>query len=185
MSEANGESVRRGNGKVGTSHHPETDPQRENKHYYGIPPIKHAHWTWQIPIYFWIGGLGAGTHLFSTVAQLLGHEDEALKRASRYTVLVTMILSPVLLIWDLGRPERFYNMMRILKLRSPMSTQSWSLLTFGNFAGLLATRQAAADGLLGRQRPLEARDAADPGAPPLRPRPPVRPVRRVQHRQPH
>src|SRR3712207_4881974 len=60
-----------------------------------------------------------------------------------------MILSPILLVWDLGRPERFYNMMRILKLRSPMSTQSWSLLTFGNLSGLLAARQAAEDGLLG------------------------------------
>ena len=185
MSEANGESVRRGNGKVGTSHHPETDPRREDKNYYGIPPIKHAHWTWQIPIYFWIGGIGAGTHLFSTVAQLLGHEDEALKRASRYTVLVTMILSPVLLIWDLGRPERFYNMMRILKLRSPMSTQSWSLLAFGNLAGLLAARQAAADGLLGRNalsrlvmRLIPARLLAVLALP-------VRPLRRVQHRQPH
>ena len=65
-------------------------------------------------------------------------------------MLLTMILSPVLLIWDLGRPERFYNMLRILKLRSPMSTQSWSLFIFGNLAGLIAARQAAEDGLLGR-----------------------------------
>jgi formate-dependent nitrite reductase membrane component NrfD len=149
MSEATRESAQQSNGKVETSHHPETDPKRKDKHYYGIPPIKHAHWTWQIPVYFWIGGIGAGTQLFSTVAQLLGHEDAALKRASRYTVLVTMILSPIFLIWDLGRPERFYNMMRILKLRSPMSTQSWSLLTFGNLGGLLAARQMAEDGLLG------------------------------------
>lgn len=150
MSEATRESVQQTDGKVETSHHPETDPNRKDKNYYGIPPIKHAHWTWQIPVYFWIGGIGAGTHLFSTVARLLGHEDRALIRASRYTVLVTMILSPILLIWDLGRPERFYNMMRIVKLRSPMSTQSWSLFLFGNLSGLIATRQAAEDGLLGR-----------------------------------
>jgi formate-dependent nitrite reductase membrane component NrfD len=60
-----------------------------------------------------------------------------------------MLLSPILLIWDLGRPERFYNMLRILKLRSPMSTQSWSLFTFGNLGGLIAARQVAEDGLLG------------------------------------
>ncbi len=133
-----------------TSHHPESDSRRDDKNYYGVPPIKRAHWTWQIPVYFWIGGIGAGVHLFSTIAQLIGHEDRALVRTSRYAVLLTMVLSPVLLIWDLGRPERFYNMLRILKLRSPMSTQSWSLLVFGNFAGLLAAHQAAADGLLGR-----------------------------------
>jgi formate-dependent nitrite reductase membrane component NrfD len=140
--------------RVQTSHHPEADPRRPDKNYYGIPPIKHAHWTWQIPVYFWLGGIGAGAQLFATVAQLLGHEDEALKRASRYTVLLTMLLSPVLLIWDLGRPERFYNMLRILKLRSPMSTQSWSLFIFGNLGGLLAVRQAAEDGLLLGDNPL-------------------------------
>jgi formate-dependent nitrite reductase membrane component NrfD len=143
------DSVQQSNGKVETSHHPEKDPRREDKNYYGIPPIKHAHWTWQIPVYFWIGGIGAGVQLFSTIAQILGHKDEALTRASRYTVLGTMILSPILLIWDLGRPERFYNMLRILKLRSPMSTQSWSVFAFGNLGGLIAARQAAEDGLLG------------------------------------
>ena len=142
------------NRKVETSHHPEADSHRSEKNYYGIPPIKRAHWTWQIPVYFWLGGIGAGTQLFATVAQLLGHEDEALVRASRYTVLVTMLLSPLLLIWDLGRPERFYNMLRILKLRSPMSTQSWSLFTFGNLSGLVAARQAAEDGLLLGDNPL-------------------------------
>jgi formate-dependent nitrite reductase membrane component NrfD len=65
-----------------------------------------------------------------------------------------MILSPILLIWDLGRPERFYNMLRVLKLRSPMSTQSWSVSAFGNLSGLIAARQAAEDGLLGDDNPL-------------------------------
>jgi hypothetical protein len=59
-----------------------------------------------------------------------------------------MLLSPVLLIGT-SEAERFYNMLRILKLRSPMSTQSWSLFTFGNLGGLIAARQAAEDGLLG------------------------------------
>src|SRR5215217_3617179 len=126
MGEATRDQVQRSNGKVETSHHPETDQKRDDKNYYGIPPIKRAHWTWQIPIYFWLGGIGAGTQL-----------------------LATMLLSPVLLIWDLGRPERFYNMLRILKLRSPMSTQSWALFAFGNLGGLVAARQAAEDGLLG------------------------------------
>jgi formate-dependent nitrite reductase membrane component NrfD len=150
VSDTTQDGVRQSNGKVETSHHPETDPRREEKNYYGIPPIKHAHWTWQIPIYFWIGGIGAGVHLFSTMAQLLGHKDEALTRASRYTVLGTMMLSPILLIWDLGRPERFYNMLRVLKLRSPMSTQSWSVFAFGTLSGLISARQAAEDGLLGK-----------------------------------
>ena len=154
MADATRQDNQQSNGKVETTHHPETDSERKDKNYYGIPPIKRAHWTWQIPIYFWLGGIGAGTQLFATVAQLLGHRDEALSRVSRYTVLATMLMSPILLVWDLGRPERFYNMMRILKLRSPMSTQSWSLLAFGNLGGLIAARQAAEDGLLLGDNPL-------------------------------
>jgi formate-dependent nitrite reductase membrane component NrfD len=154
VSDTTRDGVRQSNENVETSHHPETDPGREEKNYYGIPPIKHAHWTWQIPVYFWIGGIGAGVHLFSTMAQILGHRDAALTRASRYTVLGTMMLSPILLIWDLGRPERFYNMLRVLKLRSPMSTQSWSVFAFGTFSGLISARQAAEDGLLGDDNPL-------------------------------
>jgi formate-dependent nitrite reductase membrane component NrfD len=154
VSETTQDQIQQGNGKVETAHHPETDSKREDKNYYGIPPIKHAHWTWQIPVYFWIGGIGSGVHLFSTMAQLLGHKDEALTRASRYTLFLTMILSPILLIWDLGRPERFYNMLRVLKLRSPMSTQSWSVFAFGNLGGLIAARQAAEDGLLGEDNLL-------------------------------
>jgi formate-dependent nitrite reductase membrane component NrfD len=139
-----------GDGRVGTSHHPRTDPEREGRDYYGIPPIKEHTWTWEVPVYFWLGGIGAGSHLSSTLAQLLGWRDEAFFRAARYTTLVTMILSPILLIMDLGRPERFYNMLRILKLRSPMSTGSWALSVFGGLSGLIATAQAARDGLLGQ-----------------------------------
>jgi formate-dependent nitrite reductase membrane component NrfD len=142
------------NGGVETFHHPRTDPEREGHDYYGIPPIKEHTWTWEVPVYFWLGGIGAGSHLISTVAQLLGWKDKAFFRATRYTVLVTMILSPILLIMDLGRPERFYNMLRIVKLRSPMSTGSWALTIFGVLSGLIAATQAARDGLLGRDNIL-------------------------------
>ncbi|CAN5804203.1 polysulfide reductase NrfD [soil metagenome] len=138
-------------GPVETSHHTKEDEKRRQKEsgYYGIPPIKKPHWTWQVPLYLWLGGIGAGSHLIATLVRLMGHEDRALLRASRYTTLFTMILSPILLIWDLGRPERFLNMLRVLKLRSPMSTGSWSISIFGALSGLIATRQAAEDGLLG------------------------------------
>ena len=154
MTDVGQEAPQMGNGRVETSHHPRSDPGRAGRDYYGIPPIKEHTWTWEVPVYFWLGGIGAGTHLISTVAQILGWRDKAFFRASRYTVLVTMILSPILLIMDLGRPERFLNMLRILKLRSPMSTGSWALSVFGGLSGLIATAQAAQDGLLGRDNVL-------------------------------
>ena len=154
MADVRRESRQERDGRVETSHHPETDPEREGSNYYGIPPIKEHTWTWEIPIYFWLGGIGAGSHVASTIARMVGHTDRAFLRTARYTTLITMILSPILLIMDLGRPERFYNMLRIVKLRSPMSTGSWALSIFGGMSGLVATHQAAEDGLLGRDNVL-------------------------------
>jgi formate-dependent nitrite reductase membrane component NrfD len=150
MTDATRERTPSGNGRVETSHHPRTDREREGSDYYGIPPIKEHTWTWEVPVYFWLGGIGAGAHVASTIARVLGHTDRAFLRASRYTTLLTMILSPILLIMDLGRPERFYNMLRIIKWRSPMSMGTWALTGFSVLTGLVAASQAAKDGLLGR-----------------------------------
>src|SRR5918999_145725 len=154
MADTTRETPQTGNGRVETSHHPRTDREREGSDYYGIPPIKEHTWTWEVPVYFWLGGIGAGSHLISTLAQLLGWRDEAFFRASRYTTLFTMVLSPVLLIMDLGRPERFYNMLRIVKWRSPMSMGTWALMIFSLLTGSVAASQAARDGPLGRDNAL-------------------------------
>ena len=151
MAESTRETLQSRNGHAETSHHPRTDPERQDKDYYGIPPIKEHTWTWEIPVYFWLGGIGSGAHVINTIARLMGHNDKALIRAGRYTTLVCMLLSPLLLISDLGRPERFYNMLRIAKWRSPMSMGTWGLSAFASLTGLVAAHQAAEDGLLGRE----------------------------------
>jgi formate-dependent nitrite reductase membrane component NrfD len=53
-----------------------------------------------------------------------------------------------LLILDLGRPSRFLYMLRVLKLRSPMSFGTWALVAFGGVVTAASARQAAEDGLL-------------------------------------
>lgn len=148
MAETRQEPPQRRDGHVETSHHPRTDPERKDRGYYDIPPVKEHTWTWEIPVYFWLGGIGSGAHVVSTIASLMGHEDEAFYRASRYTTLLCMILSPLLLISDLGRPERFYNMLRIFKWRSAMSVGTWGLTLFSTLSGFVAASQAARDGLL-------------------------------------
>ena len=66
---------------------------------------------------------------------------------ARKVALAALMPSPPLLIMDLGRPERFYNMLRIFKPRSPMSMGAWALTAFGD----LAAAAVGAD-LLGRRR---------------------------------
>ena len=59
--------------------------------------------------------------------------------------------APVLLIADLGRPERFLNMMRIFKPRSPMNTGAWCLVAFSGSGAL-----AVGCDLIGRPRAARA-----------------------------
>jgi hypothetical protein len=109
-------------------------------------PIIHAPvWTWEVPIYFWFGGMAAGSAFVSLACDLIGDNESAV--IARRVALGALAPSPVLLILDLGRPERFYKMLRIVKPRSPMSMGVWALTAFGNLA-------AAAVGmdLLGRRR---------------------------------
>ncbi|HEX2988851.1 MAG TPA: NrfD/PsrC family molybdoenzyme membrane anchor subunit [Chloroflexota bacterium] len=129
---------------------PSRAPKPEHPSYYGYPAIKRPEWRSEIPVYFFAGGLAAGSYLVATLADLFGtEEDRVVARIGRYLALVTTLLCPLLLIADLGRPERFTHMMRILKTRSPMSMGSWGLMGFGLFVGLGALRQAVEDGLIG------------------------------------
>ena len=132
-------------------HLPESEGRRGRRPatYYGVPPIHKPHWKWLIISYFFLGGLSAGSYVVATAAELFGHRDDRdTVRVGRYLALLAVIPCPILLILDLGRPERFLNMFRVLKLRSPMSLGSWGLLAFGGFATLSAGAHAARDGLL-------------------------------------
>lgn len=117
--------------------------------YYDQPLIKKAHWSWEVVLYFFLGGMAGGSYLAATLADLLGSKsDVPLIRAGRYLSFMCIVLSPILLIKDLGRPERFLHMMRVLKLRSAMSLGTWGLSSFGLFCGLTTAYQVAQDGLL-------------------------------------
>jgi polysulfide reductase-like protein len=118
------------------------------------PMIKAPVWTWEVPLYFWFGGIAAGSSFVALACDLAGDEESA--AVARKVALAALGPSPVLLILDLGRPERFYNMLRIFKPRSPMSMGAWALTLFGN----LAAAAVGAD-LLGRRRAARALGAAN------------------------
>jgi formate-dependent nitrite reductase membrane component NrfD len=123
--------------------------------YYEQPVIKEPVWTWEIPCYFFTGGIaGAGAGL-AYVAHLRG--NDVLERRAWAISLGGVTLSPLLLISDLGKPTRFLNMLRMFKVTSPMSVGSWILVASGATIAL-----ASADAMLGAL-PRAAR-AARPGA---------------------
>jgi formate-dependent nitrite reductase membrane component NrfD len=118
--------------------------------YYDHPVLRKAHWRWEIVAYFFVGGASAASAALASIADLFGDpDDEALVRNGRYAALAGSAISSALLIKDLGRPERFLNMLRIFKLKSPMSVGVYALVTFATTSGFAALEQARADGVIG------------------------------------
>src|SRR5947207_12356467 len=97
--------------------------------YYGQPVVRPPVWTWEIPIYFFVGGLAGMSALLALGGTLFHHPDVA--RTAMWIAAIGAVLSPVLLILDLGRPRLFIHMLRVFKPQSPMSMGAWILAAFG------------------------------------------------------
>ena len=115
--------------------------------YYGRPVLKEPVWQPEIPAYFFTGGLAGASSILGLTARIAG--NETLARRALYIGAAADLVSPPLLIADLGRPERFLNMFRVFKVTSPMSVGSWVLLVSGG-----ATSTAALLQWTGRLKPV-------------------------------
>jgi hypothetical protein len=104
--------------------------------YYGQPVLKEPVWTPEIPLYFSTGGLGGASAVLAYLAGLRGNRE--LARNSWAIAAIDVGISPALLISDLGRPSRFFNMLRVFKVTSPMSVGSWLLSASGVATGISA-----------------------------------------------
>jgi formate-dependent nitrite reductase membrane component NrfD len=134
-----------------TGYTPDIEQELQEPTYYDRPVLKEPVWHWEIIWYFFFGGLAAGCYVIATIAALFGsREDRVVTRTGYYLSLLALLPCPPLLIKDLGRPERFLHMLRMFKVKSPMSMGTWSVVTFSLFCGAMAAIQAAKDGLLGR-----------------------------------
>ena len=97
--------------------------------YYGRPIVKPHEWKPEVPAYFWIGGTAGAAAVGTVLARMRGMHD--LARIYKRTALAGLIVSPALLVSDLGVKHRFYNMLRVFKPTSPMSVGSWLLTMLG------------------------------------------------------
>jgi formate-dependent nitrite reductase membrane component NrfD len=104
--------------------------------YHGQAVLKEPVWTWEIPNYFFVGGMAGASAGLAYLSELRG--DEQLARRAWGTALAAIAVSPALLTSDLGRPERFLNMLRMFKVTSPMSVGSWILASSGATTALAA-----------------------------------------------
>jgi protein NrfD len=101
--------------------------------------VADPHWHWYIVFYFFFGGIAAGVAFAGSLAALFGGERlRPVVRLAGFVPLPLTLLCTVLLILDLGRPERFWHMifqsatwLPMFKYWSPMSYGSWILAVFG------------------------------------------------------
>jgi len=106
--------------------------------YYGLPVLKGPPWTPEVPAYLFVGGAAGAAAVIGSVAGLLAPSDRQLIRDARWVAALGAVISPALLVSDLGMPSRFLNMLRVFKIHSPMSVGSWTLVAFSSTAAAAA-----------------------------------------------
>ena len=97
--------------------------------YHGQPVLKEPVWTWEIPCYFYTGGVAGASAGLAYLAEVRG--NDVLARRAWAAATACIVISPALLTSDLGKPGRFLNMLRMFKITSPMSVGSWILSASG------------------------------------------------------
>ena len=106
------------------------------------PFVADPEWGHWIIWYFFLGGIAAGAYSVAALVGLFGEEpDRRAVRVADYLAFPIVNICGLLLVVDLGRPERFWHMMiqsetfrPMLKWWSPMSAGSWGLSAFGAFS---------------------------------------------------
>jgi protein NrfD len=124
------------------------------------PYVADPDWGILIVLYFFVGGIAAGSYAMAALADLFGNADDRRGvRVAYYLAFPLVCLCGLLLIADLGRPERFWHMILqsntgwpMFKWWSPMSAGSWGLSAFGLFSFLSFAGVLAEDGWFGLER---------------------------------
>jgi protein NrfD len=121
--------------------------------------VADPHWGAWVVAYFFLGGIAAGAYLLAALLEWFGTEADAkVARVAYMIAFPLVVLCALILVIDLGRPERFWHMVFksevtrqafaegfpfsaagwrlashavMLKPWSPMSAGSWGLAVFG------------------------------------------------------
>jgi Polysulphide reductase, NrfD len=112
-------------------------PEPEFRSYYGRPILKEPTWkTPDVPLYLFVGGLAGASSVLAEGAALTGRPG--LEKVARLAASGGAAAGTVFLVHDLGRPERFLNMLRVFKPTSPLSVGSFVLAPFSSLSALAA-----------------------------------------------
>lgn len=120
--------------------------------YHGRPALKPAGFDAKVGAYVALIGMAGAAQVVAGLARVADGADSAgLARRARWLALCGAAVAPAVLVFHLKTPERFLNMLRIVRPGSPMSWGSWGLVGFG-----AASAAAAGAGALGWRRAADA-----------------------------
>jgi protein NrfD len=122
--------------------------------------VASPHWEWWLVFYFFLGGIAAGAYFMAALIELFGsEEDREVAKVAYYIAFPLIAICGILLIVDLGRPERFWHLLLesqtwqpMFKWWSPISIGSWAILLFSAFTFLSFVGVLAEDGRFGLGR---------------------------------
>lgn len=110
-------------------------PRPDQPSYYDRPVLKQPVWKWYVPAYFYCGGLSGAAAALGAVAHAADADAfDGLVHRARWVAALAGGAGTALLILDLGKPERFLNMLRVFRPTSPMSVGSWIVAAEGPLA---------------------------------------------------
>ncbi len=114
------------------------------------PETQAPHWEWYyIAMYFYIGGVSAGAYFIGSLLELLGKEKlRQVSKTAYYIAFPLILVTPILLIADLGSPFRFWRLFSYMNTTSPLSVGTWALLVFGGMSFLSFLNVLVEDGRL-------------------------------------
>jgi len=112
---------------------------------YVLPP----EWEWPITIALFVAGIASGAYAAMGLIHFAGDKgDQRVAYRLGFIPLPLMLVTPLLLIVDLGSPGRFLNLLikspaaterggpLMFNANSPMNWGSWAMVLFGLFAAI-------------------------------------------------
>jgi len=109
------------------THLPSRAPE-DGTTYYDRPVIKEPVWKPAVPAYFYAGGTAGAASTLAAAAQVFGRgRMRGLVKRARLVGAAGTSVGMGLLVEDLGRRSRLFNMLRVFRPTSPMSIGSWVL----------------------------------------------------------
>jgi hypothetical protein len=95
------------------------------------PSVKAPNWHGLVVADILFNNLTTGLYVVAALGDVAAPAALAATASIAYPVaLVLLLLDLACLVLDLGDPLRFHHMLRIFKIRSPMSVGTWSLVAF-------------------------------------------------------